>query len=694
MHYSLDTSIRDLPGIGPALSERLHRLAIYSVKDFLYHIPSRYNDFSQTASIRTVRPGETVTIQGLVESIKFFVTKNGKKIIEAQIYDETGKITAVWFNQTYLLRTIHEGDTVRLAGEVNWFGKKIVQYSPQFEIVDEENTIPSLHTGRLVPIYPETEGLTSKWLRTKIAALLTEMVPAVTDYLPQSIQEKYALLPLARALQCIHYPESPGQSHEARRRLAFDELFLIQIASHQQRRLWQTTQKAHPCTIPDLLLQKFYTSLPFTLTADQNQSIKEILMDMTQTIPMNRLLEGDVGSGKTVVAAAAMYTASVSGFQSVLMAPTQILAEQHYTSIKNLLTPFGIRVDIVTGDNKTMPESLGIGQTKMVDDDKKSVIIGTHALLSDSLPVDNLGLVVVDEQHRFGVEQRGKLLRKAKHGRTPHLLTMTATPIPRTMAKTIFGNLDLSVLETLPSGRKAVKTWVVPKIKRDNAYAWITEQVATTGGQVFIICPLIDTSEADALQNVKAVTTEYKRLMSVFPKLSLGLLHGRMKPKEKTEVLENFRTKKYHILVTTPVVEVGIDIPNAIIMMIEGAERFGLGQLHQLRGRVGRGKLASFCLLFTEQEDDHTLQRLKAMETIHSGPKLADVDLQMRGPGELFGTRQHGLPDLRIARLSDTQLITQTRQALEQLTLSDPDLTGFPLLREQVKKSTIHVTQD
>jgi ATP-dependent DNA helicase RecG len=376
------------------------------------------------------------------------------------------------------------------------------------------------------------------------------------------------------------------------------------------------------------------------------------------------------------------------------LAPTQILAEQHYASISTVLKPFGIRVDIVTGDNKTVSATPDIGQTHIVQEDTRSVIIGTHALLSDSLPLDHLGLVVVDEQHRFGVEQRGKLLQKAKHGRTPHLLTMTATPIPRTMAKTIFGNLDLSVLETLPSGRKTVKTWVVPKAKRENAYTWINEQVTATGGQVFIICPLIDTSEADALQNVKAVTTEYDRLVKIFPKLSLGLLHGRMKPKEKTEVLENFRTKKYHILVTTPVVEVGIDIPNAIIMMIEGSERFGLGQLHQLRGRVGRGILASYCLLFTEQEDDSTLQRLKAMETIHSGPKLADVDLQMRGPGELFGTRQHGIPDLRIARLSDTELISQTRQALDQLTILDPDLTGFPLLREQVKKSTIHVSQD
>lgn len=512
-----------------------------------------------------------------------------------------------------------------------------------------------------MPVYPETEGVSSKWLRGRIAFLLETMLPALADFLPDTIIADHHLMRLQQALKAVHFPENKTEIEKGRHRIAFDEVFILQLRAYEQKRAWQLTQKAKkiaPANIPEL---------PFSLTGDQNRAIAEILEDLRQSIPMNRILEGDVGSGKTVVAATAMYAAYKSGFTSLLMAPTQILAQQHFETISNLLAPLGVTVGLVTGDTKT-------------DGD---ILVGTHALLTK--PHKNVGLVVVDEQHRFGVEQRAELLGDKKY--TPHFLTMTATPIPRTMAKTILGSIDISVLQEMPKGRQVIKTWVVPPAKRAGAYAWIEKQMAETRGQVFIICPLIEASET--LLDVKAVKEEVERIKKRFPRIGVGLLHGRMKATEKTTVLDDFRSTKLGILVATPVVEVGIDIPNATIMVVEGADRFGLGQLHQLRGRVGRGALQSYCLLFTESTDEKTLMRLKSLETIHNGPELAEVDLRLRGPGEVFGTRQHGMPHLKIASFTDMETISETQAALRALTDHDPDLAAFPLLRELAEKSTI-----
>ncbi len=694
MDLTLTTPVQYVPRVGPARAKLLKKLGIESVQDLLYYIPFRYDDFSLVSPIARVQPGETVTITGTVAAFHNAFTKSGKKLQEVRVSDETGTLDVIWFNQPFLARVLPVGTQVRLAGKIDWFGHKVVMSSPSYEVIQTNNEgvsttdesarlqTPgasatggqvSLHTGRLVPIYSETEGLTSKWLRGRIAFVLEQVLQDVVDALPTEIQTSHHLMPLTQAIQVAHFPDTNERASQARHRLAFEELFFLQLRAWEERRLWQETKKSYPCRIDEHKVTKLIQSLPFVLTDDQQTSVKDILTDLTRPYPMNRLLEGDVGAGKTVVAMIAMYVAHQNALQSVLMAPTEILAYQHYETVSTLLAPLGIKVGIMTGSRKSQSSA--------------DILVGTHALLSNKIKLNRLGLVVIDEQQRFGVLQRSALLDKTRKGKTPHILTMTATPIPRTVARTLFGNLDLSVLATIPDGRKKVKTWVVPNEKREKAYAWITKQLKETGGQAFVICPLIDQSET--LATVKAAASEFERLKSVFPQFTLGLLHGRMKPKEKSVTLGAFRSKDIHILIATPVVEVGLDIPNATIMLVEAAERFGLAQLHQLRGRVGRGSLQSYCLLFTAGEEEQTLTRLKAMEKIHSGPILAEIDLTLRGPGEIFGTRQHGIPELHIARWTDTEIIGETQQALRELVDRYPSLALFPLLRERLGESKI-----
>lgn len=663
----LSTPIQKIYMIGSTYTKRLERLDIKTVENLICHFPHRYEDYSQVFQINQVRAGETVTIQGTVIQIKNEYTKTGKKIQKGIVSDGTSSIEMVWFNQPFLTKTIEVGGQYNFSGKADWFGHKVVLVSPEYESQKKE----TIHTGRLVPIYPETYGVSSKWLRSRIAPLLKECSNLLLEYLPPSILGANQLMDYKSAVWQIHFPANKNQAELAKRRLAFDELFLIQLASLKRKQEWNKEVVGHRLFVDQEKVLEFITSLPFRLTTAQMKASREILSDLSKTHPMNRLLEGDVGSGKTVVAAISMYIVFLNGFKSVLMAPTEILASQHYSTLKTLLEPFGIKVSLITGARKEKGDF--------------DVIVGTHALLSMDLQPSKIGLVVIDEQHRFGVEQRASL---KKMGISPHLLTMTATPIPRTVALTLYGELDLSFLDEMPKGRTKVKTWVVPPEKREGAYNWIRNRVKGTGEQAFIICPLIE--ESETLTSVRAATKEYERLQKdVFPDLRLGILHGRMKSKEKETVLATFRSGNLDLLVATPVVEVGIDIPGATIMMIETTDRFGLATLHQLRGRVGRRTLQSYCLLFTESTSPKTLKRLKAMEKIYMGAQLAELDLKTRGPGEIYGTRQHGIPDLRVASLTDFSLIEKTKATAWEVLRQDPDFSQFPLLRQKLEKFTI-----
>lgn len=647
-------------------SGRLEKLGIRTVGDLLYHVPHRYDDFSINASIATLQPGEQVTIKGTVLEIKNEYTRRAKPIQKASIADDTGSIAVAWFNQPFLTRIIKKNETLSLSGKVDWFGRTKTIISPSYEVISEDGT--TLHTGRLVPIYPETQGISSKWLRRQIFMLLQQMT--FQEYLPAEIRAKNSLIDLETAVHAVHFPKSFEDAERARARLAFDELLLLQMKATKRRKDWEKIRGGHAFSLTpfEKQIDDFWERLPFNLTEAQRNAIHAIFKDLENERPMNRLLQGDVGSGKTVVATAAMYLAYLNGYQAVLMAPTEILAQQHFKTVSELLGPLGVKVALVTGSSKerTRTEMRGKKLQDEISDKKDAdfdILVGTHAVLYEKVRFTKLGLIAIDEQQRFGVTQRGLIREK---GENPHVLTMTATPIPRTVALTMYGDLDLSYLDEMPKGRKIVRTWLVPKEKRDGAYEWIRKQIKETDSQVFIICPFIEQSET--MQTVKAAAVEFERLKTdVFPDLRLGLLHGRMKAKEKDGELLRFRNKEFDILVATPVVEVGIDIANATVIMIEASERFGLAQLHQLRGRVGRGEKQSFCLLFTDTSSEQTHAKLKALETTYVGAQLAELDLRLRGPGELYGTLQSGVPQLKIATFSDVALIQRAKRAADTL---------------------------
>ncbi|PIY68585.1 DNA helicase RecG, partial [Candidatus Roizmanbacteria bacterium CG_4_10_14_0_8_um_filter_39_9] len=583
----------------------------------------------------------------------------------------------------YILSLLKVGQTASIVGELD-IKKKPLIIGRDFELVKGE----LIHTGRIVPVYSEIYGLSSRTIREKVWRVIQSLGEnQIPDELPEVILKNESLISLDTALRQIHFPSSLTQLNQAKMRLGFDELFYIQLSSQMIKNEWRKERVVFPFRIDGSIehkIQSFIELLPFKLTKDQLISIADIKTDLAREYPMNRFLQGDVGSGKTVVAAVAAYIAYLNNTQTLIMAPTEILAEQHYKSFQALFAKLHIKIALQTGSHKSITTS---------DKIKYDIIIGTQALLTKGVRIDSVGFIVIDEQHRFGVAQRAMLREKGGH---PHLLTMTATPIPRTVALTLYGELDLSAITTMPSGRIPIKSFVVPPQKRFDAYEWIKKQVDKHHSQVFIICPLVKESEVETMKSVKAVTAEYKILKTkIFPEFSVGLLHGKLKAIEKNKLMEEFRANKHEILLSTSVVEVGIDIPNATIMLIEGAERFGLAQLHQLRGRVGRGALQSYCLLFTSNDNPQSAGRLAFFARTENGAELAAYDLKLRGPGSIFGTMQHGYVDLKIASLTDTALIYRARKEVESVLALSPTLLKFPGLLTAIKQKKVdHVSRD
>jgi ATP-dependent DNA helicase RecG len=774
---NLGTPISHIPRVSLAYQRRLAKLGIKTLRDLFYHFPHRYDDFSQIKTIAELQENEVATVQGMVTKVKNIRTwKRRMSITELSVQDETGTIKATWFNQPYIADSLPEGSFVSLSGKVYPvksplergakqfngvnINKGLYLSNPSYEKIDknfelETKAAPLRHTGRLVPIYPETTGLSSRYLRY-LMQLFSPALKQATDWLPKEIKESQQLIDLNRALRQIHFPASAKAANQAKRRLAFDELFVIQLYALQQKIKWQK-EKAVKIPFDEPLIKKFVKELPFRLTDSQRQSAWEIFQDLSQGQPMNRLLEGDVGSGKTIVAALAALQVASAGFQVAFMAPTEVLATQHYNTVTKLLSNYKIKIGLLTSNDRRMnhkstaANNVKNGKNPTLDSlsiiHNSDIIIGTHSLIQEKISFKNLALVIVDEQHRFGVQQRAALQKSTVNlcdglpGSVPHLLSMTATPIPRTLALTLYGDLDLSLLKELPSGRQQIITKIIGHKDRPIAYEFIRQQVKQ-GRQVFVICPRIESAKGkeieevileehkifpsdknfirqtsslslpkqrtmparrlERLQNnflyspldeIKAVKQEVEKLdKEIFPEFKIAALHSKLKPAEKNKIMADFKSGKINILVSTSVVEVGVDIPNATVMMIEGAERFGLAQIHQFRGRVGRSEHQSFCFLLTTSPGQETNQRLKAILTAKNGFELAEHDLRLRGPGQFYGAKQWGLPDLSMASLTDIELIKQVRSEASNLLQKDPTLESYPLVKENLKqfKEKIH----
>ncbi len=639
MPFNLDTNLIQLPGIGPKTSAILNQAGLNTLADLLTYYPKTYS-FYQSISITQAQPEDLVLIQGTLHSLT--QKRKGKLSFQTgKFSDSSGHyLTLRWFNQPYLLRSLKPNHPYLLKGKIELFRHQKQVVNPQLKPINHLKT-----TSFIEPIYPQLGPLKTTWFQRIITKLL-ELDLHIPENIPSDILEQYQLLPRQLALKFIHQPSSKTQLEQARQRLAFEELFLLQQTNLKLKH--QPKPKAIPLKLTSQQETQFINHLPFQLTSSQLRAITEIKTDLGQSLAMNRLLMGDVGSGKTVIAAFAAYLTALNHQITYFMAPTQVLAEQLYHRLQQFLTPHQIKLELITGNHKPT--------------NSYQVLVGTHALLHQS-PDKNLGLVIIDEQHKFGVQQREQLLRLKP---TPHKLIMTATPIPRTLALTLMSHLDISQLTEKPAYRQPVKTYLVPETKRPSAYNWIKQKIAQENYQVFVVAPLIEDSEVTSLTHLKSATQIAQELTSIFRPYRVGLLHGQLKPTAKAKIVQDFTQGKIHLLVSTTVIEIGIDIPNANIIIIESAERFGLSQLHQLRGRVGRSTQQGYCLLFPSKLTPKAKTRLEALTQYHDGAKLAELDMKLRGPGEIWGTQQHGFFKLKLANIFDTDLVKKTYHAAQQ----------------------------
>jgi ATP-dependent DNA helicase RecG len=684
----LTQAITYLPGIGPKSAEKLAKLGLYFVRDLLYYYPRDYIDYARQAKIRELKVGETVTIVATIKSCNCFTSPRNNKltILDLSIQDSSGsmKISRFYMGSRFASRGWQEqqkrlypkGALIAASGLVKQTKFGISLEDPDIEVLDQEGeTLDSSTIGRIVPVYPLTEGVGADLVRRAVTASL----PAIKNLhepMPKGLLTEYGLVGVQDAIANIHFPSDPDALELARRRLVFDEFFYLQLGLLKRRKEQQQTQASAVLAPTGEMIDRFYKLLPFSLTTAQNRVVNDILNDLQKPTPMNRLIQGDVGSGKTVVAVISILAAIQSGYQAAFMAPTEVLAEQHYRKLVSWFNQLHLPVELLTGSTKAakrrqIHNGLQTGELPL--------LVGTHALIQDTVSFDRLGLVVIDEQHRFGVEQRARLQQKGEH---PHVLTMTATPIPRTLALTLHGDLDVSQIDELPPGRKAIQTTALTGRDRQQAYDLMKREIAQ-GRQIYIVLPLVEESEK---LDLKSAIDEHQHLSAdVFPDFKVGLLHGRMTSAEKDDAITQFRENKTQILVSTTVVEVGVDVPNATVMMIEHAERFGLSQLHQLRGRVGRGGSQSFCLLMSNSKSETSTQRLKVLEQSQDGFFISEMDMRFRGPGAVLGTRQSGLPDFALASLvEDQEVLVLARDAAERTIEKDPTIEKWNAMKAEL----------